>query len=105
MDNFGVRGSQQWRRLILPGIFPAYVTGGITAAGGALERLDRRRDRHVPRTHAGCDGLGAYIAQATRTGEFAKVLTGIVVMSIYVVGVNTMLWRRLYRLAETRYSL
>ena len=25
----------RWRRLILPAIFPAYVTGGITAAGGA----------------------------------------------------------------------
>jgi len=26
-------------------------------------------------------------------------------MSIYVVVVNRLLWRRLYRLAETRYSL
>ena len=24
-----------WRKLILPAIFPSYVTGGITAAGGA----------------------------------------------------------------------
>jgi ABC-type anion transport system duplicated permease subunit len=35
MDNLGVRGRQRWRRLILAGIFPAYVTGVITAAGGA----------------------------------------------------------------------
>lgn len=26
---------QKWRQLILPAIFPFYVTGGITAAGGA----------------------------------------------------------------------
>ena len=26
---------QRWRRVILPAIFPSYVTGGITAAGGA----------------------------------------------------------------------
>ena len=26
---------QRWRQVILPAIFPAYVTGGITAAGGA----------------------------------------------------------------------
>ena len=25
----------RWRKLILPAIFPRYVTGGITAAGGA----------------------------------------------------------------------
>jgi NitT/TauT family transport system permease protein len=33
------------------------------------------------------------------------VLIGVVVMSIFVVGVNRLFWRRLYRLAETRYSL
>ena len=35
MDVLGVRGWQRWKRLIIPGIFPSYVTGGITAAGGA----------------------------------------------------------------------
>ena len=108
MDNFGVRGWQRWRRLIIPGIFPAYVTGGITAAGGAwnasiVAELVTYRHHVLAAT-----GLGAYIAQATASpaaGSFAKVLTGIVVMSIFVVGVNRLFWRRLYRLAETRYSL
>ena len=50
-------------------------------------------------------GLGSYIALSTANGQFAKTLTGIVVMSIYVVGLNRLVWRRLYRLAETRYSL
>lgn len=27
------------------------------------------------------------------------------VMSVYVVALNRVLWRRLYRLAETRYAL
>ncbi len=105
MDNFGVRGWQRWRRLILPGIFPAYVTGGITAAGGAwnasivAELVTYGHHRLV------ATGLGSYIVQATASGAFAKTLTGIVVMSIYVVGVNRLVWRRLYRLAETRYSL
>jgi NitT/TauT family transport system permease protein len=108
MDNFGVRGWQRWRRLIIPGIFPAYVTGGITAAGGAwnasiVAELVTYQHHTLVAT-----GLGAYIAQATASsapGSFAKVLTGIVVMSIFVVGVNRLFWRRLYRLAETRYSL
>jgi len=108
MDNFGVRGWQRWRRLIIPGIFPSYVTGGITAAGGAwnasiVAELVAYHHHTLVAT-----GLGAYIAQATSSSapdHLAKVLTGIVVMSIFVVGANRLFWRRMYRLAETRYSL
>lgn len=55
--------------------------------------------------HLVASGLGAYIAQATAAGDFAEVLAGIVVMSFYVVVVNRLLWRPLYHLAETKYSL
>ena len=108
MDNFGVRGWQRWRRLIIPGIFPAYVTGGITAAGGAWNASIVAEFVAYHHHVLTATGLGAYIAQATASSApnaFAKVLTGIVVMSIFVVGVNRLFWRRLYRLAETRYSL
>ena len=50
-------------------------------------------------------GLGAYIARATGSGDFHHILTGVAVMSLYIVGVNRLLWRRLYRLAEQRYTL
>ncbi len=50
-------------------------------------------------------GLGEYIAQAAKVGDFPQVLIGVTVMSVYVVGLNRLVWRRLYRLAETRYSL
>jgi NitT/TauT family transport system permease protein len=105
MDNFGVRGWQRWRQLILPGIFPAYVTGGITAAGGAWNASIVAEIVTYGHHTLIATGLGAYIAQATASGAFAKTLTGIVVMSVYVVGLNRLVWRRLYRLAETRYSL
>jgi len=106
MDNFGVRGWQRWRRLIIPGIFPAYVTGGITAAGGAWNASIVAEIVTYGHHTLLATGLGAYIAQATAEhGQFAKVLTGIAVMSIYVVTVNRVVWRRLYRLAESRYSL
>ena len=55
--------------------------------------------------HLVATGLGAYIAQAATTGDFPEVLIGVAVMSVYVVGLNRLVWRRLYRLAETRYSL
>ena len=105
MDNFDVRGWQRWRRLIIPGIFPAYVTGGITAAGGAWNASIVAELVTYGHHVLIAKGLGSYIALSTADGQFAKTLTGIVVMSIYVVGLNHLLWRRLYRLAETRYSL
>ena len=55
--------------------------------------------------HLTAYGLGNYIAQAAKVGHFPEVLIGVAVMSVYVVGFNRLVWRRLYRLAETRYSM
>ena len=105
MDNLGVRGWARWRRLVLPGIFSAYVTGAITAAGGAWNASIVAEyvtyNGHTLTAH----GLGSFIAKATASGDFTQIFAGILVMSVYVVGVNTLFWRRLYRLAETRYAL
>ena len=105
MDNFGVRGWQRWRRLILPAIFPFYITGGITAAGGAWNASIVAEIVVYGGHTLLATGLGSYIALATAAGDFAKVLTGIIVMSVYVVGINRLVWRRLFRLAETRFTL
>jgi NitT/TauT family transport system permease protein len=105
MRLMGVRGRARWTKFILPAIFPAYVTGGITAAGGAWNASIVAEVITYGHHHLTATGLGAYIAQATRTGDFPEVLIGVVVMSVYVVGLNRLVWRRLYHLAETRYSL
>jgi NitT/TauT family transport system permease protein len=101
----GVRGRLRWIRFILPAIFPAYVTGGITAAGGAWNASIVAEIVAYGHHHLVAYGLGAYIAQAATTGDFPEVLIGVAVMSVYVVGLNRLVWRRLYRLAESRYSL
>jgi NitT/TauT family transport system permease protein len=101
----GVRGRLRWTRFIVPAIFPAYVTGGITAAGGAWNASIVAEIVTYGHHHLVATGLGAYIAQAATTGDFPEVLIGVAVMSVYVVGLNRLVWRRLYRLAETRYSL
>jgi NitT/TauT family transport system permease protein len=105
MDNLGVRGWQRWKRLIIPAIFPSYVTGGITASGGAWNASIVAEVVTYGGTTLTATGLGAFIAQATETGNFPEILAGIAVMSLYVVGLNRLVWRRLYRLAESRYSL
>ena len=105
MDDLGVTGRQRWKRLILPGIFPAYVTGGITASGGAWNASIVSEVVTFGGTTLTATGLGAYIAQATARGDHPHLLAGVAVMSVYVVLLNRLLWRRLYRLAEKRYSL
>jgi NitT/TauT family transport system permease protein len=95
----------RWRALIGPSIFAAWVTGGITAAGGAWNASIVAEIVSYGHHTLVATGLGAFIAQSTADGRFADTLVGVLVMSVYVVGVNRLVWRRLYRLAETRYSL
>ncbi|NEC88034.1 ABC transporter permease subunit [Streptomyces sp. SID12501] len=105
MDDLGVHGRQRWKRLIIPGIFPSYVTGGITASGGAWNASIVSEIVTFGGTTLTATGLGAYIAKATEAGDYPHLIAGVAVMSLYVVGINRLLWRRLYRLAEARYSL
>ncbi|MFE4519892.1 ABC transporter permease [Kitasatospora sp. NPDC056783] len=105
MTGFQVRGRLRWRAFILPAVFPSYVTGGITAAGGAWNASIVAEVVDYGAHHLTATGLGAYITDATATGAFPRILVGITVMSVYVVALNRLLWRRLYRLADTRYAL
>ncbi len=101
----GLRGWRLWRRLIIPGVFPAYVTGGITASGGAWNASIVAEVVTYGGTTLTATGLGAYIAKAAQSGDFHQLLAGLAAMSIYVVAINRLFWRRLYRLAETRYAI
>ncbi|CAM3844523.1 ABC transporter permease [Tsukamurella ocularis] len=97
-----------WRYVLLPGVFAGYVTGGITAAGGAWNASIVAEVVSYDGTTHHAYGLGDYIARATAaTGpeHASHLLLGIVVMCLFVVGTNAALWRRLYRTAERRYSL
>jgi NitT/TauT family transport system permease protein len=96
---------QRWRRVILPAIFPAYVTGGITAAGGAWNASIVAELVSWHHHTLNAFGLGNYIATASAQGKFALLIAGGIVMSAFVVIVNRLFWRRLYRLAESRFTL
>jgi len=103
--NLGVGGGERWRSLILPGIFSAWVTGGITAAGGAWNASIVSEIVSWGSTTLTATGLGAYVAQVTQAGDWARIVLGVSIMSLYVVGVNRIFWQRLYQLAERKYRL
>ena len=104
-ENFGVHGWLWWRKVALPAVFPFYVTGAITASGGAWNASIVAEvaswGNHTLHAH----GLGAYIADAVSVGDFRHVALGTIIMSFFVVVVNRLLWRPLYWYAERKYRL
>jgi NitT/TauT family transport system permease protein len=104
MRVMGVDGWLRWKVLILPAIFPAYVTGAITAAGGAWNASIVAEYVTYDSKNIAAHGLGAYITEASNAGDTSKVVLGVVVMSVFVVLVNRFFWRRLYALAERRFA-
>jgi NitT/TauT family transport system permease protein len=96
---------QRWTRLILPGIFPYLITGMITASGGAWNASVMAEYSQVRGHTLETIGLGAQIDAATASGRFPILLLATIMISLMVVTMNRLVWRRLYRLAETRYKL
>jgi len=103
--SFHLGGWRWWIKVILPGIFPYYITGAITASGGSWNASIVAEVASWGDTHLTAAGLGAYIATATEAGDFPRVVLGIAVMCILVTLFNRLLWRPLYAFAERRLRL
>jgi NitT/TauT family transport system permease protein len=103
--NFGVRRLLWWRRLALPAIFPAYVTGAVTAAGGSWNASIVAEVVEWGHTTLQANGIGAYITRATAAGDGPRIWLGIGVLCLYVLAFNRFLWRPLYDLASERLRL
>jgi NitT/TauT family transport system permease protein len=96
---------QRWTKLILPGIFPYLITGMVTASGGAWNASVYAEYSHLKDSTLQTIGLGSEISSATDTGRFPIILLATIFISLMVVTMNRLVWRRLYRLSETRYKL
>jgi NitT/TauT family transport system permease protein len=94
-----------WRSFALPGIFPFFVTGALTASGGSWNASIVAEVVNWHGQTISSHGLGAFIADATAKGDFPRVITGVAVMSVFVIALNRTLWRPLYAVAERRFRL
>lgn len=103
--NLGLKGWHWWRRLALPAIFPSFITGAITASGGAWNASIVAEVIYWGDQRLEATGLGTYIVNATEAGDYPRIVLGVAVMSLYVVIVNRAFWRPLYELAERRFRL
>ncbi len=100
--NLRLTGWLRWRRYLLPAIFPSFVTGAITASGGSWNASIVAEYVSWGHTTLKAHGIGSYIAEMTTAGDFPRIALGICVMCVYVMGLNHLLWRRLYRLSQER---
>ncbi|MFT4269338.1 MAG: ABC transporter permease subunit, partial [Xenophilus sp.] len=103
--NLGLSGWLKWKRYLLPAVFPSFVTGAITASGGSWNASIVAESVSWGDTTLQAHGLGSYIARMTSVGDFPRIALGIGMMCVFVMGLNHFVWRRLYRLAESRVHL
>jgi len=104
-SSFHLKGWRWWMNAILPGIFPYYVTGAITASGGSWNASIVAEVARWGDTQLTATGLGAYIATATAAGDFPRVVLGVAIMCVLVTLFNRLLWRPLYAFGERRLRL
>src|SRR5207248_8479465 len=98
-DNLNVSGWLRWSRVLLPGIFPYYITGAITAAGGAWNASIVAEVASWGNETVVAKGLGAYITEYTAKGDFSSIALGIGMMCLLVLIFNRAIWRPLYAYA------
>jgi len=98
---------QRFRLVYLPAIFPALVTGWVTAMGGAWNASIVAEVVTFNKVPVHTPGLGSLIADAASDihNKAPVLIASVLTMAAVVVGINRLLWKRLYRLAETRFSL
>lgn len=104
-DNFRLHGWLRWTRVILPAIFPYYITGALTAAGGAWNASIVAEVASWGKISLTAIGLGSYISECTAKGDFPHIILGVGVMCILVLFFNRLLWRPLSRYAISHFSL
>jgi NitT/TauT family transport system permease protein len=103
--NFRIRGWLRWRKVMIPGILPYFVTGALTASGGAWNASIVAEVASWGKTNLVAQGLGAYIAQATSAGDTPRIVLGVAVMSAFVITFNRVLWRPLYAYSSRRTTM
>ena len=102
---FGFSRWQRFRNLYLPAIFPYLVTGCLTAAGGAWNASIVSEYYNISGPTLQTFGLGAIVSQAGESRDFPLLAASTLVLAATVVLFNRLVWKPLYKVAETNYSL
>lgn len=102
---FKLKGIKLWKTMIVPAIFPFWVTGACSAAGGAWNASIVAEYANFGKQKLIAQGLGAYITQATGDGNWSAIFLSIAMMSVFVILINRLVWRKLYKLSAEKFHL
>ncbi len=103
--SYRLRRRLRFLALYLPAVFPYLVTGWVTAAGGAWNASIVAEFVTFKGQVLTTNGLGAQISLAAEHADFPHLAASVMVMAIVVVLFNRTVWKRLYAIAEERFSL
>lgn len=102
--SFGLKGRKFFTRVMLPGIFPALITGSITAFGGGWNTLIVAE--YLPGTSQTLSLLG--VGQAIDIGYaepsgYPLLVAALFTLIATVVAINELIWKPLYRRAVEQF--
>ncbi|MEM3638275.1 MAG: ABC transporter permease subunit [Conexivisphaerales archaeon] len=107
----GIRGREAWKHIYIPASLPSFITGSITAIGGAWNTLIVAEYFTVsitgyssaqPVTQVSI-GIGKVIDLAAANGDLLLMGLSLLTMSALVITFNILVWRRLYARTTKRY--
>jgi len=105
-SSLGVKGGLYARKIYLPAIAPALVTGSITAFGGGWNALIiSEYFKQGSETHS-VFGIGSILAKATyENGDSRLMSLSLFFMVGFIMMFNRAFWQPVYRYVERRFRL
>ncbi len=104
-SSFGIRGRLYWRKVLMPAMFPSFVTGSITAWGGGWNTLIVAEYIVFKGQEYHLFGIGYLLDRATfESPNSSMVILSVLSMAVTIIILNRLIWQPLYRKALTRYK-
>lgn len=97
----GIRGLGKFRHLYLPRVMPSLITGCWVAMGGGWNTLVIAERLVIGGKEWAVEGpgIGKTISLAITSGDMAALAAATIYMAAFIVFLNRIFWRRIYRAA------
>ncbi|MDD5474663.1 MAG: ABC transporter permease subunit [Candidatus Methanoperedens sp.] len=103
--SFGIKGRLYWKRILLPSMFPSFVTGSITAWGGGWNTLIVAEYIVFKGQEFHLFGIGYLLDKATfESPDSSMVILSVLSMAVTIIFLNRLIWQPLYRKALAKYK-
>lgn len=105
-QSYGLSTTDTWKKLVLPTIAPAAVTGTITAWGGGWNALVVSEYVTFKNEVLKVQGIGALLNESVYSlGDSRATMLVLTAMIAWIIVLNVILWQPLYRVVTQRYRM